>query len=311
MSYWSILCLAAAAAGCSGAVIGSLGTNSSAEPSDRDTAGTSFKLYTKSNPNSPVVITAANLRAVKNFVASRETKIVVHGWQNSAEHLDSIREAYVRSGGDYNIVMVDWSVGAASNYVSARRLVLVVGETLAELVDAMVHEGASLGRVQIAGHSLGAHIAGIASSKVKAGKVARVIGLDPAAPGFGTVAAAGRLDKTDGHFVEVIHTDAGALGWSDPLGHADFYPNGGRMVQPGCSAVACSHGRANEFFAESITTGSGFWSRQCGSWSTFSANRCSNNAETVMGDKTPSSASGTFFLKTGRSSPFALGKTGA
>lgn len=43
-----------------------------------------------------------------------------------------------------------------------------------------------------------------------------------------------RLSETDADYVDVIHTDAGVFGIPDPIGHADFYPNGGRALQPGC-----------------------------------------------------------------------------
>ena len=47
-----------------------------------------------------------------------------------------------------------------------------------------------------------------------------------------------RLNPTDADFVDVIHTmgDEGIImdfGTLLPLGHADFYPNGG-VDQPGC-----------------------------------------------------------------------------
>jgi len=35
--------------------------------------------------------------------------------------------------------------------------------------------------------------------------------------------------------VDVIHTDGGLLGNPAAMGHADFYPNGGRPLQPGCA----------------------------------------------------------------------------
>lgn len=35
-----------------------------------------------------------------------------------------------------------------------------------------------------------------------------------------------RLARGDADFVDIIHSDAGALGKSDPIGDADFYPNG-------------------------------------------------------------------------------------
>ena len=48
-----------------------------------------------------------------------------------------------------------------------------------------------------------------------------------------------RLDSTDADLVDVIHSNGqkltmGGLGAWAPMGHMDFYPNGGRM-QKGCS----------------------------------------------------------------------------
>lgn len=46
-----------------------------------------------------------------------------------------------------------------------------------------------------------------------------------------------RLCETDAEYVDVIHTDSGILGFPRSLGHADFYPNGGKAMQPGCSTT--------------------------------------------------------------------------
>ena len=63
--------------------------------------------------------------------------------------------------------------------------------------------------------------------------------MDPALPGFSHSYPKDRLDKGDAAFVDVIHTNGKAshrakgLGFLSPLGHADFYPNGGNF-QLGC-----------------------------------------------------------------------------
>jgi hypothetical protein len=63
------------------------------------------------------------------------------------------------------------------------------------------------------------------------------VGLDPAGFLFeghdGTV----RLDTSDAEYVDVIHSDGGFLGTLEPIGHVDFYPNGGR-AQRGCQRIA-------------------------------------------------------------------------
>lgn len=66
-----------------------------------------------------------------------------------------------------------------------------------------------------------------------------VVGLDPAAPLFESQDPRARLDLTDAMFVDVIHSNGenlilGGLGSWQPMGHVDFYPNGGRM-QKGCT----------------------------------------------------------------------------
>lgn len=58
-------------------------------------------------------------------------------------------------------------------------------------------------------------------------------GLDPALPLFTEGNRDARLDRHDAQYVEVIHTCGGYLGFAVPIGHVDFYPNGGSS-QPGC-----------------------------------------------------------------------------
>ena len=101
--------------------------------------------------------------------------------------------------------------------------------------------GQKVDKIHVIGFSLGAHLAGQIGRTVqkKAGKIGRITGLDPAK----YVKKSHQLSRKDAHFVDVIHTNSGdflegclSIKW--PIGHADFYPNGG-MHQPGCQKI-CS-----------------------------------------------------------------------
>lgn len=59
-------------------------------------------------------------------------------------------------------------------------------------------------------------------------------GLDPALPLYNFQTKKQRLSPSDAAFVDVIHTDGGILGLPFPMGHVDFFPNGGVGLQPGC-----------------------------------------------------------------------------
>lgn len=96
------------------------------------------------------------------------------------------------------------------------------------MLDFMVSNGfTQMHNVNIAGHSLGAHIAGIAGKNVQNGRIQTIFGLDPAGLGFSMGSPNARFSEDDALYTEGIRTNAGNLGFSEPLAHADFYPNWG------------------------------------------------------------------------------------
>ncbi|KAJ4428052.1 hypothetical protein ANN_24066 [Periplaneta americana] len=120
----------------------------------------------------------------------------------------------------------------------------------------------------------------------------RDLTLDPAKPIFEIKGLEDRLDPSDAEFVQVIHTAGGFLSFLEPLGHADFYPNGGKNPQPSCSgeeAIICSHHLACMYFAESILRPMGFPAVECDSWKNFNKGLCDKNSVVFMGAFTPSS----------------------
>lgn len=75
--------------------------------------------------------------------------------------------------------------------------------------------------------SLGAHIAGRAAKLLKSlqyniGRLACIIGLDPASVGFNYINSDKRLAIADADYVQVIHTDTSKFGIPYPIGHGMF-----------------------------------------------------------------------------------------
>lgn len=144
---------------------------------------------------------------------------------------------------------------------------------MAKFILFLVKEGGlKLHTLEIFGHSLGAHVCGIAGKQVQlfenaGNKISKIIGLDPALPLFSFEERDSRLSDGDADMVEIIHTNAGFFGFEAPIGTVSFYPNGG-AIQPGCKMnMACSHSRAHELYAESIYSSVGFYSWQFDSFS--------------------------------------------
>lgn len=139
-----------------------------------------------------------------------------------------------------NIIVVDW--GKLANlpcYPSAAFNTKQAGECTANFLLNLltIDRGFNLDKLHVIGFSLGAHAASFVSNsleKLIGKKLKRITGLDPALPFFSTSSLEWKLDKTDGDFVDVIHTNAGIFGKIETCGHVDFYMNGGQF-QPGCT----------------------------------------------------------------------------
>ncbi|XP_066901536.1 lipase member I-like [Halyomorpha halys] len=225
------------------------------------------------------------------------------------------------STGRDNLIVVDWSSLAAGPwYHSAVANTKVVAKWLAGVIDSLVIRGLPLESFHVIGFSLGAEIAGLTAKKISVGKLRRVTGLDPALPLFHIHQKIGRLDAGDANFVDVIHTDGGVFGFEVAIGHADFFPNGGKPAQPGCKIesvihtgklnefVACSHNRAWRFYAESVKNPYAFPAYECHDYHAFQAGLCPpKGKQAYMGYLADPSLRGTFFLDTLSNEPYGYG----
>ncbi|XP_048506960.1 phospholipase A1 VesT1.02-like [Athalia rosae] len=286
------------------------GLSSGDEVFTRNVKTITFNLFTRKNPTAGQNLTLNSMTSVResNFHNNRPTRFITHGWRSSqfSDICVVIRDAYL-SKGDYNVIVVDWSSIAGSFYISAAPSVPGVANGVALMINFLsANAGLNLETTKLIGHSLGAHVAGIAA-RTALGTIDAVIALDPALPLFNNAEPGSRVHRTDAAHVQVIHTNGGFLGIMDAIGDTDFYPNGGSS-QPGCGldlVGSCAHSRSYLYFAESILNPTGF-PGTAQRTSVFKA--LDPNHRVYMGERTfDKDAYGNFHLRTARQAPFALG----
>ena len=206
------------------------------------------------------------------FNPKQKNVFVVHGWRSGPEGNFSI---FARDGilahEDANIFLVDYSNFSRKTYTRVRFGIPAIYPKIADFVNALMANYRIPGsQVMLAGFSMGAQIVGGVGSRMKE-RPAVIVGLDPAGPLFYVNEPEDCLDPTDGTYVHVIHTNGGRLGLFSALGHADYYPNGGKK-QPGCGfnpTGMCSHSRAYQYWKESMATGNFCAVEMCGGTSSY------------------------------------------
>ncbi|KAI5755192.1 hypothetical protein M8J77_014860 [Diaphorina citri] len=286
-----------------------------------------FLLFTRANSHTPDILRAGHEMDLKMSHMNRQmtTVFYIHGFteQANGESGTTVKDAYLRRG-DFNIILVDWSgLSAFPWYTNAATNTHIVGHFIAAFIRFLQSKGFPLHKMHVIGFSLGAEIAGFTGKALgTVDKLPRITGLDPAFPLYGFTGGEGHLSKEDADFVDVIHTDGGILGFPVPIGHADFFPNGGFPVQPGCHIrqllrknsiehfLACSHHRAWRFYAESVTNEHGFPSVRCPDYKLFSEGFChedvaERSVTEFMGLAVSHTARGKYYLMTNPIPPFA------
>lgn len=108
--------------------------------------------------------------------------------------------------------------------MAARNRVGPTGTAIATLIDNLVLNGfTDHSRVNVIGHSLGAHVAGHTGKATVVGRINAIFGTDAAGPLFNINSPAERLDIGDALYTENIHTNIeglNALGFDEPITHA-------------------------------------------------------------------------------------------
>ncbi|XP_053684193.1 lipase member H-A-like [Sabethes cyaneus] len=268
-----------------------------------------FRFYARSNNYQPVEVKFDEIQFLPDhhgFNTALPTKILIHGWLGSSESEvgEPLALEFLEQG-DYNVLVVDWEEGASTLlYPVARYRVPKVADLVAALINNLLEFGQTSDQIGMVGHSLGAHIAGLAGKQAKE-KVAFIIGLDPASPLFRYKKYMERLSANDAQYVEVIHTNGKILGFFKNIGNADFYPNGG-ITQPGCGwSLTCHHERSVHYFKESLRE-KNYLAKRCADVENLSS-QCSlgraalGGSELRRANKKPS---GVYYVITAATKPF-------
>ncbi|RZF43284.1 hypothetical protein LSTR_LSTR001545 [Laodelphax striatellus] len=271
-----------------------------------------FNLYTRRNPEKSLQIQMDDYTGVQLSPIRREnpTVIYIHGFTelDGGHSTTGIRKAYLRRG-DYNVLIVDWStLSAFPWYEHAVANTPGVGKYVAQFLHFLTLAGGlTLATLHVVGFRL-----------------------DPAFPLYMFSNMRGHLSPSDAEFVDVIHTDGGVFGFPVPLGHADFFPNGGTPIQPGCWLsqlflhrelryfIACSHNRAWMYYAESVNRELAFEATACNNYHLYLKGKCPGEPilgvaydrpqpdRQYMGFAAHPNLRGKFYLKTNQIAPYGI-----
>ena len=189
------------------------------------------------------------------------TYVITHGYLSSSseEWVADLAQALEQQDPFSNIILTDWSEGADTfNYFSAVEDTEDVGNQLAIWLS---EEGVNPDTTQLIGHSLGAHVSGIAGDvyeDITGSSIETIVGLDPAGPAyedslfFSGKSPEDRLDSTDADRVIAFHT-SDTFGYDDPLGILDLYINPDDLLQPGETNAVGNHSYAHQLYTELVS----------------------------------------------------------
>lgn len=274
-------------------------------PSCPDDLHLKFTLYSGRTGSRGVRITRWKIPST--FHKSVRTVFLVHGNDTSGSRwLRPVKRSLLRKG-NYNVILVSWNTRNKS-YDQAASDMRAVGRDLQFVANnLMMKKRIRRRQLWCVGHGLGAQACGISGQVVPLG---RITGLDPSGPLFESNPKAG-LERRNADFVDIIHTDGVGHGMMRPIGHVDFYPNGGKD-QPGCyrkrnlaARHICNHRQATVYFQRSLVAQSECSTKvRCWVYTNIPKS-CKHWRSQTMGFSSETRAGrGAYYLTTERKAPF-------
>ncbi|XP_041988208.1 phospholipase A1-like [Aricia agestis] len=268
---------------------------------------------------------------------TRPTTVITHGFTGVAEGraMQALAGAYLQRG--HNVALLAWECGAAAHgpsyvgsYISwAVPNAIKLGVELADALGVLSRAGLELGDTRLVGHSLGAHVFGIAGHQLSRSgtRLPCIIGLDPSGMGWENRPAALRLSAGAAAAVLVLHTDPDRYGIRGRAGTFDVWPNARptRVVQPGCtprrggSAMfsdkdLCNHNRSWQLAVEAVErpgTLVALHARSYRDWKRRGRTHRSDDDRLIdIGECNELAVPGNYYLVTRATAPYGLGPAG-
>uniref|UniRef100_A0A8B9H5Q8 Phospholipase A1 member A n=1 Tax=Astyanax mexicanus TaxID=7994 RepID=A0A8B9H5Q8_ASTMX len=206
------------------------------------------------------------------FNSTLNTIVIIHGYRaigSKPSWVSGLAQALLQQE-DVNVVVVDWIYGASFAY----NLVVENYKEVSVQISVLIN--------QLTVRELYSIFFLLLLLFISFNPLMCNMGLDPAGPMFKNADPFDRLDPSDAMFVEAIHTDSDYFGISIPVGHVDFFLNGG-MDQTGCARsrfasmygyVICDHMRALHVYMSALNGTCALTGIPCSSYEEFLDGRC-------------------------------------
>ncbi|XP_052758894.1 pancreatic lipase-related protein 2-like isoform X2 [Galleria mellonella] len=253
---------------------------------------------------------------------SKKTMLYVGGFLDSPNYpfATALETNYRRLG--YNVLLVDMNKFFKVEYPVTARLMRAVGKHIGEMLSNLTNYNMEFDpkKLEIVGLSLGGQTMSYVAKTYKAltgSTIARLTALDPSGPCFRNLGPEDRLDRSDADFVDVVATNIDGFGMAAPVGHVNFYVNGGEY-QPGdifwlpCN-IFCSHIRAYTLWFSALQNPDSFIAMQCDSVQQARERNCYDRQPLVtnlLGLNVDKTKQGVFYLATSYGFPYYMGEKG-
>ncbi|KAL4710340.1 hypothetical protein ACJJTC_011156 [Scirpophaga incertulas] len=251
---------------------------------------------------------------------TKTVQVLISGYLDSTSSIlvRSMATQYLNEGS--NLLLVEIFPVLVRAYPLAARLTKPFGMVVGEFIASLTEFGLTADRLQLMGASLGAHISHYAAVRfyeLTGTKPARLTGLDPAGPCFRHLPEETRINANGARKVDIVHTNIDGFGIADPVGHVDFYLNGGEYQQSIKQGVVfpclelCSHIRSALYLMYSYINPDKFIGIKCDSVRQARTGNCYESANlttNLLGPLTDFTKPGIYYLPTNEKAPYYRGR---